>query len=163
MPDSHIAQLAGELLAEGGAAALSFAEVSKRCGLAPPTLVQRFGTRDRMLAAGVAFLRGRLQSVFADSSSLVNALQTLAAEQRALSQVWLVPETAAYSLELRKQISFCLTRMVEAGELPRCDVAQLARTLQITFAGAVATAVLEGLDDKREIAAAISAQLDGYV
>ena len=163
IPDSNIAQLVGELLAERGAAAVSFAEVSKRCGLAPPTLVQRFGTREHMLAAGVAFLRNRLPSVFAQSGSLIDALQTLASEQHALLQVGLASETAAYSFELRKQISFCLTRMVEAGEMPRCDVAQLARMLQITFAGAVAAAVLEHSDTKREISAAINAQLDGYV
>src|SRR5687767_8175544 len=97
--DSHIATIAGQLLGDAGAGAVTFAEVSKRCGLAPPTLVQRFGTRERMLAAAIAFLRSRVPSIFSQSGSLIGALQTLAPEQHALLQVELASETAMYSLE----------------------------------------------------------------
>lgn len=54
VPDSEIFTAILKLLAEGGEGAVSFGTVSKVCGLAPPTLVQRYGDRAGMLRAALA-------------------------------------------------------------------------------------------------------------
>lgn len=51
VPDDEVFAAILGLLAEGGAVAVSFGAVSKACGLAPPTLVQRYGDRVGMLRA----------------------------------------------------------------------------------------------------------------
>lgn len=168
--DHAIAHAAADLLVERGPAAVTFAEVSQQCGLAPPTLVQRFGTKDRLIEVAAAALRERVVTVFAGVASqhghllaLGAALRELAGQQLALLQLSRSAMLAGYSLELRKQISFALAAAVEAGELPRCDVAQLARRLQIVFTGAAATAALEGTAPGEAVGEALSEQLAEYV
>jgi hypothetical protein len=68
-----------------------------------------------------------------------------------------------FCLELRKQISYGLAAAIEAGELPHCDVARLARTIQVSVIGAVAAARLEAGDVAHEIRQAVHAQLDSYI
>lgn len=168
--DLAITDSACELLIERGAGALTFAEVGKRCGLAPPTLVQRFGTREGLLGTLPAALSRRVGEVFVrrDGSgpallAVQQTLSELAQVQVAASLLAPSVDLQGYALELRRQISFALVRAIEAGELPRLDVAQLARTLQIVFAGAVATALLERCDPGAEVALAVGAQLAEYV
>lgn len=168
--DLDIADSACDLLIERGAGALTFAEVGKRCGLAPPTLVQRFGTREGLLASLTAALSRRVSEVFVrrDGSgralfAMQQTLSELAQVQVAASLLAPSADLRGYALELRRQISFALVRAIEAGELPRLDVAQLARTLQIVFVGAVATALLERRDPGAEVTLAVAAQLAEYV
>lgn len=54
VPDDEVFAAILGLLAEGGEGAVSFGTVSKVCGLAPPTLVQRYGDRAGMLRAALA-------------------------------------------------------------------------------------------------------------
>ena len=54
VPDDEVFAAILGLLAEGGEGAVSFGTVSKACGLAPPTLVQRYGDRMGMLRAALA-------------------------------------------------------------------------------------------------------------
>jgi AcrR family transcriptional regulator len=54
VPDDEVFAAILGLLAEGGEGAVSFGTVSKACGLAPPTLVQRYGDRMGMLRAAMA-------------------------------------------------------------------------------------------------------------
>ena len=49
IPDDEIFAAVRRLLAEGGDKAVSFATVARVTGLAAPTLVQRYGTRDGMV------------------------------------------------------------------------------------------------------------------
>lgn len=49
IPDDEIFASVRRLLAEGGDKAVSFATVARVTGLAAPTLVQRYGTRDGMV------------------------------------------------------------------------------------------------------------------
>lgn len=169
--DYQIAEHAAELLIEVGPEAITFAEVAKRCGLAPPTLVQRFAHKDALLGAAGLSVTARLTAVFNDAArdnpplaALIQALETWAAPHAALLRLAESGvDLAGYSLELRKQISFGLAAAVEAGELPRCDIAMLARTLQITFSGAVAVAALERADAVAEVARGIETQLSDYV
>jgi AcrR family transcriptional regulator len=51
IPDDRIFQAIQKLLDEGGDRAVSFASVAAATGLAPPTLVQRYGSRDGMVRA----------------------------------------------------------------------------------------------------------------
>jgi AcrR family transcriptional regulator len=170
LTDNHIADLACQLLVERGAMAVTFAEVSKRCGLAPPTLVQRFGSREGMVAAAAEALRARISQVFETSGqeisaleSLLASLQRLAPVQAAALHIASAVSQTAYSKELRKQISFALVSAIGAGELPHCDVAQLARSIQLSFAGAVVIALLEGREAASEVASAVQLQLASYV
>lgn len=49
IPDATIFAVIRQLLAEGGEKAVSFASVARVSGLAAPSLVQRYGSRDAML------------------------------------------------------------------------------------------------------------------
>jgi AcrR family transcriptional regulator len=51
IPDERIFAAIQRLLEEGGDRAVSFATVGAATGLAPPTLVQRYGSRDGMVRA----------------------------------------------------------------------------------------------------------------
>jgi AcrR family transcriptional regulator len=51
IPDDRIFAAIQRLLDEGGDKAVSFGTVSAATGLAPPTLVQRYGSRDGMVRA----------------------------------------------------------------------------------------------------------------
>ncbi|HEY0305467.1 MAG TPA: helix-turn-helix domain-containing protein [Longimicrobiales bacterium] len=163
-----IIEHACQLLIDRGRDAVTFGQVAQRCGLAAPTLVQRFATRDDMLSAVSRALADQLAAVFA-----VRGPSPLAALEAGLRRaaplvsaaISLGPHAGAdrFCLELRKQISYGLASAIEEAELPRCDVAQLARTIQISVAGAVATARLEGGDASVETALALRAQLATYI
>lgn len=49
IPDLAVFAAIRQLLAQGGEKSVSFSTVAQATGLAPPTLVQRFGSRDAML------------------------------------------------------------------------------------------------------------------
>ncbi|MFO1203717.1 MAG: transcriptional regulator [Tabrizicola sp.] len=51
IPDATVFAVIQRLLAEGGEKAVSFGSVGAATGLAPPTLVQRYGNRDAMVRA----------------------------------------------------------------------------------------------------------------
>jgi AcrR family transcriptional regulator len=157
-----------QLLIDGGRDAVTFAQVAQRCGLAAPTLVQRFATRDDMLSAiGHALADQLAAAVAVRNPSPLAGLE--AGLQRAApligAAISLGPHAGAgrFCLELRKQISYGLASAVEEGELPRCDVAQLARSIQIAVTGAVTTARLEGGDPTVETALTLQAQLATYI
>lgn len=54
IPDAEIFSAIRALLAEGGEKAVAFASVARATGLAAPTLVQRYGSRQEMLRAALA-------------------------------------------------------------------------------------------------------------
>jgi AcrR family transcriptional regulator len=51
IPDATVLATVRQLLADGGEKAVSFATVAAATGLAPPTLAQRYGSRDGMVKA----------------------------------------------------------------------------------------------------------------
>lgn len=51
LPDAEVFAAIHRLWAEGGDKAVAFGAVSRATGLAPPTLVQRYGSRDGMMQA----------------------------------------------------------------------------------------------------------------
>ena len=62
IPDLVVFAAIRRLLAEGGDRAVSFATVAQACGLAAPTLVQRFATREAMLRAALNAAWDRLEA-----------------------------------------------------------------------------------------------------
>ncbi len=53
IPDTEIFAAIRQLLAQGGEKAVAFSTVARATGLAAPTLVQRYGSRDAMLRAAL--------------------------------------------------------------------------------------------------------------
>ena len=51
IPDARVFAAVQDLLDRGGDKAVSFSTVATATGLAPPTLVQRYGSRDGMVRA----------------------------------------------------------------------------------------------------------------
>jgi AcrR family transcriptional regulator len=163
--DSSIADCVAGLLSEHGPAAATFAEVAKRCGLAPPTLVQRFGTREGMLRAADAALRAIVIEDFALGAHGTSRLDVLRQGLGRLAArsglVWVID--GGVSLEVRRQVAFCLAQAIQGGELPRCDVAAMASAVQVAYYGAMLVSRAEGLDSVAEVAAAVETQLSAYV
>ena len=69
IPDDRIFQAIQKLLDEGGDRAVSFATVAAATGLAPPTLVQRYGSRDGMVRAARVAAWDRLSAATARAIS----------------------------------------------------------------------------------------------
>jgi AcrR family transcriptional regulator len=163
-----IIRLACDLLIERGPAAITFAQVAQRAGLAPATLVQRFATRDAMLAALATGLTAIVIPAFdRPGTSPLGRLRAGSAQlaPAIAAALALSPDTGTgqFILTIRKQVSFALSAAIEGGELPRCDIAQLGRTIQIAIVGAVASARLEGGDVQSEVLQAVDQQLAAYV
>ena len=168
IPNDTIINLASQLLIERGPEAITFAQVAQRSGLAPATLVQRFATRHALMESLSTGLTTLVAPAFEhpDTSPLERLRAGSAQLAPAIGAAIALPSNAGtgqFSMELRKQISFALAAAIEAGELPRCDIAQLARVVQIAIVGAVANARLEGSDVRAEVLQAVDAQLAAYV
>jgi AcrR family transcriptional regulator len=137
-------------------------DISEASGLAPATLVQRFGSRDGLLiAVGQALVR-QVAAAFAVAESselrrMHSALLKLPAVQHFVFFSSRSGLAALYSLELRKQIAFALAAAVESGELAHCDVADRARRIQMAYYGVVCASLLEG---QPVVASHISALID---
>lgn len=58
--EDAVLNAAADMIGRGGPAALTFAAVGKIAGLAPATLVQRYGSRDALLQATLLRMWGRL-------------------------------------------------------------------------------------------------------
>ena len=67
IPDDRIFAAIQQLLDEGGDKAVSFATVSAATGLAPPTLAQRYGSRDGMVRASRDATWGKLEAATAEA------------------------------------------------------------------------------------------------
>ncbi len=94
--DIHAHLLA--LLAESGEKALSFGALSQRCGLAPATLAQRFGSVDAMIRAALLAEWSRLQ--FAVAESEADAVLSSKGAQALLKRLP-CPSPAVLALSLR--------------------------------------------------------------
>ncbi len=110
VPDNEVFAAILGLLAEDGAAGVSFGTVSKVCGLAPPTLVQRYGDRAGMLRAalaqgwdGVMEAGERIAATEETAQGFLKALSTVL--PRGLIVASLAdPETAARAAEWRHSV-----------------------------------------------------------
>src|SRR5436190_8584061 len=142
-----------------GPGRLTLADVAAEVGLAPATLLQRFGSKRGLLLAHAERAAGQigplLQAARAtDSSPLAALVEALAGVARDIE----TPEQLANSISLLlidltdpdfyrhvqgftetmlREIHALLDAAVEAGELAPCDTARLARAVQTMFNGAL--------------------------
>jgi AcrR family transcriptional regulator len=147
--NAQLLATAARVVNERGAHHTRLSDIAAVSGLAPATLLQRFGSLEGLLDAVSADFPAQVGEAFeVAGASPVAALEAgLAMIARQRQWVYLVTRpagAAAWSLELRKHIAFSLAGAVEAGELVHCDVAGLARRIQIGFYGLAVAALLEG-------------------
>lgn len=137
IPDDRIFAAIQTLLAQGGDRAVSFATVATATGLAPPTLVQRYGSRDGMVHAA------RLAAWAACRASTDAAIQATAdkgpqALLRALPTVALAdlatdmrhPDLAQCAAAWRATVASALALRLGTGQRARETAALLFATWQ---------------------------------
>lgn len=142
-----------------GPARLTLADVAKEVGLAPATLVQRFGSKRGLLLAvarqGALGVRGEFARIRAAHRSPLAALVDVA---RCMAQMAKTPEAFANSLaffqmdiadpefhrlaqaharQFRAKLRSMLDEAVRTGELRRCSTARLANAVQGLIGGSL--------------------------
>ena len=157
---------AARVLARLGPARVALADVGAEVGLAPATLVQRFGSKRGLLLALAEQAAGVARAEFAAARRSEGApLETLVAVLCAMTRAVSTPEALANSLAflqldlsdaefhrharaharaLRAEIQALLEKAIETGELVPCDSARLTRVVHITFNGALLTWAIDG-------------------
>jgi AcrR family transcriptional regulator len=156
-----------------GPARMTLADVAHEVGLAPPTLVQRFGSkRGLLLAVG----RHSAASVGREFAGIrlghASPLAALGAVARCMTRMVETPEALANSLAflqmdladpefrrhaqrhadaMRAEIRALLDAAIERGELASCDTRRLARAIHGLLNGSLLTWALdhEGPVEKR--------------
>jgi AcrR family transcriptional regulator len=141
-----------------GPARLTLADVAREAGVAPATLVQRFGSKRALLVAAATRAAARAEHAGAalpaadeaPLAALTDGLVALTkpvrdpaafANHLALLQLDLAdPELRALAVEhargLRRAIRGLLDAAVAAGEIEACDTGALAEAVHATFHGA---------------------------
>ena len=159
--DDEIISGAMRAIGRVGPARLTLADVAKESGLAPATLVQRFGSKRGLLleisergakVAGEDLRRARARHaspLAALRAGLVAGARSvddpevfanhLAFLQLELSDPEFHRHVRAYTEAVHAAVEGLLADAVAAGELRRCDTARLASTVQTTYSGALIT------------------------
>jgi AcrR family transcriptional regulator len=157
--DEEILAATGRVMQRRSPMQLTLADVAKEAGVVPATLIQRFGTKRRLLLAMCRTAPGSVPQQFAAArtrhESPLKALIELYADGTAFAptpeavanglaylQVDLTdPEFHAITLAqfrvIRDETRKLLEAAVAAHELKCCDTAQLARLIQHTNGGAM--------------------------
>jgi AcrR family transcriptional regulator len=158
--DSAVLAAVGRVVSRIGPARLTLADVAAESGLAPPTLVQRFGSKRGLLLAFAASAADGVGAYFAPAraaessplGALVAALLGMAAEMAdpavlsrhvALLAVDLDDpdfrrHAAAHARAVHAELRGLLAEAIAAGELVG-DPDQLAHALQVAYNGALLT------------------------
>ena len=168
--DAAILEAAGRMISRLGPAKFTLADVAREVGLSAATLVQRFGSKRRLMLALAESARDSvdacfeavrglhsspLQAVIAGATEMTKFVQSpeemanhLAFLQMDLSD----PDFYAVMLENSRRIDAGYRRLLDeavaAGELTRCNTARLARAV-----GAIANGSLIGWAVSRQGAA----------
>jgi AcrR family transcriptional regulator len=159
--DDEILAAAARAIGRVGPHRLTLADVAAECGLAPATLVQRFGSRRGLLLAVAGHDAGRvgdeLAALAAAYPSPLDALHAYAgrmagmaaspgelANHLAFLQLDLTdPDFHALALRharaVREGVHRILDAAVEAGELAPCDTGRLAGSVQAVLSGSLLT------------------------
>lgn len=159
--DQQVLDATVEFVGHHSVAKLTFASLSTATGLSPATLVQRFGTKKRLLTAVTkhclqsiepAFIQARskhdspLQAIYAAFATMSEAVTSV--EEFANGQIFFnlaLTDSEANDLlrqsmdQSRSRIERLLVEAIEAKELWPCDTRTLALTLQTTYEGAITT------------------------
>jgi AcrR family transcriptional regulator len=142
-----------------GPADLTLADVAKEAGVVPATLIQRFGTKRKLLLATVKTAPGAVPEQFAaarakyksplktlvklyvECSSFASTPESMANGLAYLQNDLTDPEFRAITLAqfkaLRAETRKLLNEAVAAGELVKCDTAELARLIQQVNGGSM--------------------------
>ncbi len=164
--DEQILQAATRLVGRVGPSRLTLARVAADVGLAPATLVQRFGSkRDLLLAVaggGATAVAQLLEAAGhrpgARLDVLVDSLLALAepagrpeelANHLAFLQLDLRDDAfraqaSAFARAFEDGVRALLAAAVAAGELAPCDTEALARRVQVTYHGSLLTWAIDG-------------------
>ena len=151
----------GRALARIGPARLTLADVGAEAGLAPATLVQRFGSKRGLLLAFAARGTRQVAEVFAAARECsVSPLAAMTTALTGLTRGIDTPEALANHLAFvqtelgdaafrdhalarmqatREEIRTLLDGAVQAGELVRCQTARVARAVHATYNGSLVT------------------------
>ena len=157
--DEHILAATARVMQRRSPTQLTLADVAKEAGVAPATLIQRFGTKRGLLLAVCSTAPGSVPQQFAAArakhKSPLKALVELYAECTSFAptpeamanglaylQIDLIdPDFHAITLAqfraIREQTRILLDEAVAAHELRRCDTAKLARLIQHVNGGAM--------------------------
>jgi len=184
-PDSEILLGAVRVIERLGPSRFTLADVGKEAGIAPATLMQRFGSKRGLLLAiasqGASGVREEFARIRAGSRSPLRAVEAVA---RCMAQMARTPEALANHLafleidlcdpdfhrlalaqarEFGAQYRALLDEAVRAGELRKCSAARLARSIQSMIGGSLLNWAIyrEGKAD-RWIAADLNTLLDPY-
>jgi AcrR family transcriptional regulator len=163
--DSEILEATGRALQQVSPAQLTLAAVAAEAGLAPATLLQRFGSKRGLLLAFAKHAGSSVTWEFETAREVSHSpLETLLTVLLGMTRTVATPEALSNSLAflqldlrdpefhrhaldhthaMRMQIQSLLDAAVEAGELTVSDTARLARAVQVTFNGALVMWAIE--------------------
>jgi len=158
-PDSDILVSAVRVIGRLGPSRFTLADVGREAGIAPATLLQRFGSKRGLLLAiarqGASGVPEEFQRIRAESRSPLRAVEAVA---RCMAQMAKTPEALANHLaffeidladtdfhrlalaharQFNAELRTLLEDAVRAGELRRCPVARLARAVQSLMGGSM--------------------------
>ena len=158
-PDADVLNAAFRVISRVGPARLTLAEVAAEAGLAPATLLQRFGSKRGLLLAVAQQGMGDIAECFARIRSAHRSpLAAMCASFEEMTHMCETPEALANSLAfleidltdpdfhriaLENSRSMLagyrglLDEAVAAGEIVRCDTARLARALSALSSGSM--------------------------
>jgi AcrR family transcriptional regulator len=159
--DDQILAATARAISAVGPGDLTLAHVAREAGIAPATIVQRFGSKRALLLAFTARAPVGVEAGFAAAErrhasplrALVAQLVAMAAGMRtpevlsrhlAFLQLELADDeflqhTREHANAVRDQLRRLLDAAVAAGELERCDTARLADTVHVAYNGALVT------------------------
>jgi len=162
--DEEVLAGAARAIARVGPTRLTLADVGCEVGLAPATLVQRFGSKRGLMLALVRHSTLNATDGFADASAssgqpLRAVVDAMAAKTEGLTPEALSNHLAFLQLDLadpefrqlageharavRDQIRACLDAAVAVGQMPRQDTERLAGSVQVAYNGALLAWALE--------------------
>ncbi|MBV9820316.1 MAG: helix-turn-helix transcriptional regulator [Solirubrobacterales bacterium] len=159
--DAELLDAAARSISRVGPARLTLADVAGEAGVAPATLMQRFGTKRGLLLAFAARAAAGVQPAVRQSRAAhASALDALLDDPLGIARGIRSPEELANhlafpQLELadpeffehalaqaeatRRELRRLLEEAVATGDLRPCDTGRLAEALQVTHNGTLAT------------------------
>jgi AcrR family transcriptional regulator len=142
--DTAIIHAAAAIVAARGAHNTRLSDISAACGLAPATLVQRFGTLDALLdAVGESYVQ-QIQQLPETIPDLPAALAQIDMVRHLAFFAARAPTPAPWSRALTKTLAYALSHALAQREIAPLDVAATSHRLKIALLGYLSAALLEG-------------------
>ena len=162
--DDEILAAVTRVISRVGPTKLTLSEVAKEVGIAQATLIQRFGSKRAMLLGlhegDAPAVRRQLRASEPGASLLDNLVTNLvslagpvadpvafshhlAVLHQDLSDPEFHEQARNHAQAMREEIQTLLNKAIQRGELRPVDLAQLARSVQTTYNGALITWAIE--------------------